>query len=262
MKTSLKAIIAITMLAILLLTIVTPLQAISINIKTEYQGSKIEKPLIYEETKVIAGREEAAVITHAYIGGNVTFNTIDVSNIAFNNLLKLIVIVEKGEWSREYWPYPLWPWPEGLTIVIQYRGITIDEALSRGEIVVDMVKQELNVEAEAQLFHFQARGDVYTLVYIASEVNFESAVDKWVSLLPVDVENTLINVDNIKESNLTSVVFAILEDTREGGFITWMATIYINPNAITIENGEYILSVNNATGHEGKIYPAPNVRYS
>nr|MDO8045796.1 hypothetical protein [Candidatus Baldrarchaeota archaeon] len=263
MKTSLKSIISISMLAILLLTIITPLQALSINIKAEYEGSTIEKPLIHEATKIIAGREEAAIISHAYLGGNVTFNAIDISSDAFNNLLKLIVIVENGEWSREYWPYPLWPWPEGLTIVIQYQGITIDEALSRGEMVVGMVKQELNVEADIPLFHFQARGDIYTLVYITTEeVDFESTVDKWASLLPVNIEDTLINVDNIKVSNLTSVVFAILEDTKEGGFITWMATIYINPNAITIKDGEYTLSVNTAVGHEGSIYPVPDVRYS
>jgi len=262
MKKHLKAITTMTMLAILLLTIVTPLQALSLSIKAEYEGSTIEKPLIHEATKIIAGRGETAIISHTYLGGNVTFNAIDVSSNVFNNLLKLIVIVENGEWNEKYWPYPLWPWPEGLTIIIQYQGITIDEALSRGKIVVDMVKQELNVEADVPPFHFQARGNTYTLVYIAERVDFESTVDKWASLLPVNIKDTLINVDNIKESNLTSVVFAILEDTKEGGFITWMATIYINPNAITIKDREYTLSVNTAVGHEGPIYPVPDVKYS
>jgi len=257
-----KTIIGILVAVMVLSTMVTPLQAISINVKAEYTGSTIEKPLIHEATRIIAGKETAAVISHAYFGGNVTFSAIDTSDTAFNDLWKLIVIMEKGAWDPEYWPYPLWPWPEGLTIVIQYRGITIDEALSRGQIVVDMVRQELNIDDEVPLFHFQGKGDILTLVYILHTIDYDTMVDKWAELLPVNIDDTLINVDNIKESNLTSVVFSILEDIKEGGFITWMATVYINPNAITVEDEEYTLSVNYAVGHDGPIYPAPDVRHS
>lgn len=262
MKNSLKPMIGVLIAAMILSTMVTPLQAASLNVKTEYTGSTVEKPLIFEQTRIIAGKETAAIISHAYVGGNVTFSAIDTGDAAFNDLWRLIVIMEKGAWGPEYWPYPLWPWPEGLTIVIQYRGITIDEALSRGEMVVDMVKQELNIEEAIPLFHFQGKGDILTLVYILHKINYNSVVNKWAELLPVNVSETLINVDNIKESNLTSVVFSILEDEKEGGFITWMATIYINPNAITIKDEEYTLSVNYALGHDGPIYPVPDVRYS
>ena len=262
MKTSLKAIIAMAMLAILLLTIVTPLQAISINIKTEYQGSTIEKPLISEKTKIIAGKETAAIISHAYYGGTVSFNAIDVSNDAFSYLKELIVIMENGAWDPDYWPYPLWPWPEGLTIVIKFEELTIDDALSNAEIILEMVKQELNIEGEIPLFHIQGQGNLFTLVYILNTIDYYSVVNTWVDLLPVNVEDTLINVNNIKKSNLTSVVFAVVEDEKEGGFITWMATMYVNPNAITVEDDEFTLSVNYAVGHEGAIYPAPDVRYS
>jgi len=261
-KNTTKTLIGILVAVMVLSTIVTPLQALSLNVKTEYTGSTIEKPLIHEATRIIAGKGTAAVISHAYFGGNVTFNVIDTGDAAFSDLWKLVVIMEKGAWDPEYWPYPLWPWPEGLTIIVQYRGITIDEALSRGQIVVDMVKQELNIEEDVSLFHFQGKGDILTLVYILHTINYDAMVDKWVELLPVNIDDTLINVDNIKESNLTSVVFSILEDIREGGFITWMATIYINQNAITIEDEEYTLSVNSAVGHEGPIYPVPDVRHS
>lgn len=262
MRNVLKFIIGVLMAVIMLSTVITPLQALNLNTKAEYQGSTIEKPLIFEETKIIAGKETAAIISHAYYGGTISFNAIDISDDAFSHLKELIVIMENGTWDPDYWPYPLWPWPEGLTIVIKFEGLTIDDALSNAETILEMVKQELNIEGEIPLFHLQGQGDLLTLVYILNTINYYSVVDTWVDLLPVNVEDTLINVKNIKESNLTSVVFAVIEDKKEGGFISWMATMYVNPNAITVEDDEFTLSVNYAIGHEGAIYPAPDVKYS
>jgi len=261
-RNALKFIIGVLMAVMVLSTIITPLQALGINTKVEYQGSTIKKPLFFEETKIIAGKETAAIISHAYYGGTVSFNAIDVSNDAFSHLKELIVIMENGTWDPDYWPYPLWPWPEGLTIVIKFEGLTIDDALSNAEIILEMVKQELNIEGEIPLFNLQGQGNLLTLVYILNTIDYYSVVNTWVDLLPLNVEDTLINVNNIKESNLTSVVFAVVEDEKEGGFITWMATMYVNPNAITVEDDEFTLSVNYAAGHEGAIYPAPDVRYS
>ena len=245
-----------------ILAFIIPLQALSIPVKAEYQGNTIEKPLMAEATRIIAGKETAAIISHAYLGGTVSFNAIDVNNAAFNHLKELIVIMENGTWDPDYWPYPLWPWPEGLTVVIKFEGLTMDEVFNNAETILEMIKQELNIEGEISLFHLQGQGNLLTLVYILNAINYYSAVDIWSNLLPVNVEDTLINVNKIKESNLSSVVFAVVEDEKNGGFITWMATMYVNPKAIVIKGDEFTLTVNYATGHEGPINPVPDVRYS
>jgi len=230
----------------------------------EFHITNIEFGVKAEGIEILYGENRAVAVTGGLVGSNVTV-PFDLSDPAFNGMISLFLCVGNGtDWIR-YIHKPIWGFPPGVMLTLGYRlsaSLTETQAIQRAFEVKSIIEDAYNFTFQA--LYEEVKNNIMQIMFVAyiSPEGYANFVENEFKTMLGDTGlMALIRSEKIIEAPVSRVLFALLQDEQDmdkdgntNEFVPLLSTAFIVENAIEdFRTDEYLISVNNITGHDGQI---------
>lgn len=261
-----KKIIAFSLFVVFTLSIIGNVHALAIN--DEDRVSKIlstntiiESDIFAESAELFAGRNQSLIAQVNYVGGNHDI-PFDLTAPEFEHLEAYILYAGDQHYIKNFWPRALAELRDGLTLVLNFKGITYSQAIDNAETIKAVVESEYGLELQP-LFGYNLALDSTIAYYkplAAGEMNAFLA-SGWAGSPYNDGLASFSSATTLQNSpaKITAHLLTRTDDTQfPSGWMPINIAAFVAENAITIdENDIYTLSLKDVFGFtdvQGSVY--------
>ncbi len=223
------------------------------------QDMKTRPDYFYEEMKIIAGIDNAALIKLHLFGG---MSPLHIDSPLFNDVESWAFVISD---QQNYAPYLLrrpFKAPDNATLMLEMKGILgQDKSLNESLAIARAFGIHYGLD-----FHWAGAAATKTgsFLYVFSSGSSDIQIETLVTEIKDDVTNgfaSAINPTTVVESPVKAIFIG--EDYKGRQTISYRGIYYVDPQAITTANDVYTLSTQNIFGQDLTVYKALGIqRYS
>jgi len=255
--------------AILILTLVllAPFGSLAYSLLPSVQAGSVN-PVTYvppslnhtETLGITTSLGGAVLVNHLF--GNLTLQT-PFSSSDLSHVSLLVFSFVGGTWNWNYWPKPFWKAPIGASMRVVFQGVVSEEDVSNR---IQQAKALSRIFAqmydlESTVIYLVERQGGTLVVDLYAQCNVDSVISLWAKTLPSDGFGKLVNTSIVGSSPFKYLGIS-LQNPKAGTTLGGVSAIYVRTGAVSVENGNYTLSLNSVVGHTGSIAASVNASES
>jgi hypothetical protein len=210
------------------------------------QDTTLSTDFFSEHLELMAGEGDAIIAQAGFFGGTVTV-PYDLSASEFDHLITFIFAVSDQDDWEDYWVGPIWEFRDGATLLLVFRDESYADAINNGNAIAAAVSSEFGIELEP-LFGAHVDGESTLIYYDAmTGASMDAYFNSWGGSPYIDGLAPFAGTP-MRNAPVRVAGDVLAYDTNDSKWIPWSAAAYIVPQAISIEDGIYNISIADAFG--------------
>lgn len=246
-----------SVILILALVLLAPFTGVAYTSLVGANNETVEPPIAYapstnytETLGITVSIGRTVLVKHFFDNVSLTtpFTDEELSDVSL-----LVFSFVGGTWNWNYWPKPFWRAPLGASMKVVFRGISdaeVSDYIQRAKELSLTFAKMYNLSSTVIYLLEYHGGTLIVGLYAQCDVN--SVIDLWAESLPSEGLGELFNASVVEDSPFKYLGIS-LRDPQVGTTLGSVTAIYVRTGAVSEEEGNYTLSVNEVVGHTGLI---------